>query len=60
MSDVFLVFNRIAQGAQRWNDFLPGTKDVMFFRVGQKQSIFAAPGTNYTQLIPHHQQQQQL
>jgi hypothetical protein len=55
MSDVFLVFNRIAQGAQRWNDFLPGTKDVMFFRVGQKQSIFAAPGTDFTSTItPTH------
>ena len=55
MSDVFLVFNRIAQGARRWNDFLPGTKDVMFFRVGQKQSIFAAPGTNFTStIIPTH------
>jgi len=55
ISDAFLVFNRIAQGAQRWNDFLPGTKDVMFFRVGQKQSIFAAPGTNFTSTItPTH------
>jgi len=55
ISDAFLVFNRIAQGAQRWNDFLPGTKDVMFFRVGQKQSIFADPGTNFTStIIPTH------
>jgi hypothetical protein len=55
MSDVFLVFNRIAQAATRWNDLLPGTKDVMFFRVGQKQSIFAAPGTNFTSTItPTH------
>lgn len=55
MSDVFLVFNRIAQSAQRWNDFLPGTKDVMFFRVGQKQSIFATPSTNFTTTItPTH------
>jgi len=55
ISDAFLVFNRIAQGAQRWNDFLPGTKDVMFFRVGQKQSIFASPGTNFTSTIePTH------
>jgi hypothetical protein len=55
ISDAFLVFNRIAQGAQLWNDFLPGTKDVMFFRVGQKQSIFADPGTNFTSTItPTH------
>jgi len=55
MSDVFLVFNRIAQGAQRWNDFLPGTKDVMFFRVEQKQSIFATPSTNFASTItPTH------
>lgn len=55
ISDVFLVFNRIAQSATRWNDLLPGTKDVMFFRVGQKQSIFAAPGTNFTPTItPTH------
>lgn len=55
ISDAFLVFNRIAQGAQLWNDFLPGTKDVMFFRVGQKESIFAAPGTNFTSTItPTH------
>jgi hypothetical protein len=55
ISDVFLVFNRIAQSATLWNDLLPGTKDVMFFRVGQKQSIFDAPGTNFTSTItPTH------
>jgi hypothetical protein len=51
ISDVFLVFNRIAQSATLWNDLLPGTKDVMFFRVGQKQSIFANPSINYTPTI---------
>ncbi len=55
ISDAFLVFNRIAQGAPRWDAILPGTKDLMLFRVGEKQSIYAAPGTNFTTTItPTH------
>ena len=55
ISDAFLVFNRIAQGAPRWEAFLPGTKDLMLFRKGQKELVFANPGTNYTPtMFPTH------
>lgn len=55
ISDAFLVFNRIAQGAPRWESFLPGTKDLMLFRKEQKQLVFANPGTNYTPtMFPTH------
>lgn len=55
ISDAFLVFNRIAQSAQRWDAFLPGTKDLMLFRKEQKQLVFTNPGTNYTPtMFPTH------
>jgi len=55
ISDVFLVFNRIAQSAILWDDLLPGTKDVMFFRKEQKSVVWQNPGTNLTtSIIPTH------
>lgn len=55
ISDAFLIFNKIAQGAQRWNDIMPGKKDVMFFRKNQKDTIASNLSNDFSQtIVPTH------